>query len=84
MMPQVPSLTPAMLERMQAMKNMSHSDGSISLGSAASSSLERKVSLRHDSAVIVFLLEGRSHFNGMEKAKAKVSNELSFLPKLAI
>jgi hypothetical protein len=82
MMPQAPSSKPAMEERMQAMKNMSRSDGSISLGNAASSSVERKVSLRHNSAVIVFLLD--RHSNAIEKAKAKVSNQLSFLRTLAI
>ena len=71
-----------MSENVQAMKNMSLSDGPNNLGSAASSSLERKVSLRHDSAVIVFLFDdGRSHVNTIEKVKANVSSQLFFSPE---
>jgi hypothetical protein len=56
-----------------------HTDGSISQGSAISNSLERKFSLRHNTAIIVFLWEGKegSDSHAMEKAKAKVRKQLS-------
>jgi hypothetical protein len=49
------------------------------LSDAISSSLERKFSLRHNTAIIIFLWEGKegSDSNAMEKAKAKVSKQLS-------
>jgi hypothetical protein len=87
MMPQPPNVKAETESRKQQvatlvpMKNMPHPDGSISLGSATASSLKRKVSLRHNTAIIVFLWEGKggSASNAMKKAKAMVSKQLSLL-----
>jgi len=54
-------------------KMMPRADGSISKGSATSSSLDRKFSLRRGTAMIGFLSEGKegSDHNARERAKSK-------------
>lgn len=63
-------------------KMMPRADGSISEGSATSSSLERKFSLRRDTAIIGFLSEGKegSDHNARERAKSKVKRPAPFPP----
>jgi hypothetical protein len=76
---QSPQNISTMKEYQMQNKMMPRPDGSISQGSATSISRERKFSLRHNTAIIVFLWEGKegSDSNAMEKAKAKVSKQLS-------